>query len=203
MYRCVLLISVTVYQLRHICVSSVIQLSTFRVVGVVICTKFCNTIFILVYAYLESRNVHYIRRNWGHSFGVVTKLRSGWLGILVQFSTAAGDMSVLQDVRPVSEAHPRVQEAVFQELTINTYPAKCWEDGCMELYHSSHIYLNGEVLHWTQGQICLSLSLSFFYVPEAFRGCFQSIHVPWLYRVKPRLHSTTFVPSHYSLIIRN
>jgi hypothetical protein len=40
MYRCVLLISVIMYQLSRIFVSSVIQLSTFRVVGVVICTQF-------------------------------------------------------------------------------------------------------------------------------------------------------------------
>jgi hypothetical protein len=71
MFRFVLLISLIVYQLRHICISSAIQLSTFRVAGVVICTQFCYTIFILVYAHFELRNIHYGRRNWGDSFDVL------------------------------------------------------------------------------------------------------------------------------------
>ena len=122
MFRCVLLISLIVYQLRHVCAYSVMQLSTFRLVGVVICTQFCYTVFILIFAYFDLRNIHYIRRNWGHSFGVVTKQRLGSLGILVQFPTAAGDISVLQYVQPVSEAHPRVQEAVSPGTDRNHLP---------------------------------------------------------------------------------
>jgi len=173
MYRCVLLISVIVYQLRHICVSSVIQLSTFRVVGVVICTQFCYTIFILVYAYLELRNIHYVRRNWGHSFGVVTKLRPGWLGILVQYPTAAGDISVLQGIRPVSEAHPRMQEAVSPGTDgnhLSCHMLRGRMHGAIPYYR---VCLNGEVLYWTQGQICL-----FFFT---FLRHFMSVFSPYTY----------------------
>jgi hypothetical protein len=194
MYRCVLLISVIVYQLHHICVSFVIQLSTFRVVGVVIRTQVCYTNFILVYAYFELHNIYYIRRNWGHSFGVVTKLRPGWLGILVQFPTAVWDLSVLLDVRPVSEAHPRVQEAVSPGNE-GAERTNVWSYIIAPAYT---LMLRFFIEH--RAKICPLFFLRSWSISWLF-----SVHTNTLVvsRVKQRPHATTYVPSHCSLIIRN